>query len=56
MLLSSMAFVAMLAACSPEFGTKAWCENLAEKTRSDWTASEATDFTKYCLLKSYKNK
>ena len=56
MILSSMAFVATLAACSPEIGTKAWCEDLAEKTKSDWTAGEATDFAKYCLLKNYKNK
>lgn len=56
MLLSSMAFVAALAACSPEIGTKAWCDDLAEKTKSDWTASEATDFAKYCLLRNYKSK
>lgn len=38
-------------ACAPEVGSKAWCENMGEKDKGDWTASEATDFAKHCLLK-----
>lgn len=38
-------------ACAPEVGSKAWCENLGEKAKGDWTASEAGDFAKHCLLK-----
>jgi hypothetical protein len=26
-----------------------WCEELEEKPKSDWSASEAADYAKYCL-------
>ena len=39
-----------LFACSPEVGSKAWCENMKEKPKGDWTATEAKDFAKHCLL------
>ncbi|MEZ5524562.1 MAG: DUF3012 domain-containing protein [Pseudomonadales bacterium] len=44
----------LLIACSPEVGTKAWCEAMGDKPRGDWTVNEATDFAKYCVLKNYK--
>jgi hypothetical protein len=37
--------------CSPEVGSKAWCENLNEKPKGDWTANEAAEYTKSCLFK-----
>ena len=39
----------LLVACTP-VGSKAWCESMQEKPKGDWTASEAGDFAKYCLL------
>ncbi|MBT7357172.1 MAG: DUF3012 domain-containing protein, partial [Rhodospirillaceae bacterium] len=39
-----------LAACSPEVGSKEWCEDMKEKDKGQWTASEATDFAKSCIL------
>lgn len=39
-----------LVACAPEVGSKAWCESMKEKPKGDWTATEATDFAKHCLL------
>jgi len=42
--------VLVFLACSPEVGSKAWCENMGEKPKGDWTATEATDFAKHCLL------
>ncbi|WP_193181237.1 DUF3012 domain-containing protein [Nisaea sediminum] len=45
------AFVlAGLAACSPEVGSEKWCANMKEKPKGEWTANEATDFAKHCLL------
>jgi len=41
----------MLSACAPEVGSDAWCAALKEKPKADWTANEAADFTKNCLLK-----
>ncbi|MBT4219180.1 MAG: DUF3012 domain-containing protein [Rhodospirillaceae bacterium] len=42
--------VSALAACSPEVGSKEWCEDMKEKDKGQWTASEATDFAKSCIL------
>ncbi|MDT7041425.1 DUF3012 domain-containing protein [Candidatus Nitronereus thalassa] len=39
-----------LGACSPEVGSTAWCESMKEKPKGDWTATEAADFAKHCLL------
>ena len=41
---------ASLAACSPEIGSDEWCAGMKEKPKGDWTASEAGDYTKYCIL------
>ena len=40
-----------LAACAPEPGSEAWCEKMKDKPKGDWTANEATEFAKSCLLK-----
>ena len=42
----------LLAGCSPEIGSKEWCENMKEKPKGDWTANEAKDFAKHCIFKS----
>ena len=41
----------MLQGCSPEVGSEAWCTDMKEKPKGDWTANEAADFAKSCLLK-----
>ncbi len=43
--------LAYVAACSPEVGSEAWCENLASKTKGDWTAQEAADYAKSCIIR-----
>ena len=43
-----MAFA--FSACSPEVGSKAWCEQMKEKPKGDWTTNEATAYAKHCLL------
>ncbi|MDX5406784.1 MAG: DUF3012 domain-containing protein [Chromatiaceae bacterium] len=42
----------LLTGCAPEVGSKKWCEQLAEKPKGDWTANEAKDYAKHCLLRS----
>jgi hypothetical protein len=42
--------VALVAACSPEVGSKEWCEDMKGKPKGDWTANEAADFAKHCIL------
>ena len=44
------AVAVILAACSPEVGSDGWCNDMKEKDRGDWTASEAADFAKNCVF------
>ena len=46
-------FVLVLTACAPEVGSDAWCEDMAEKSKGDWTANEAAEFAKSCVFKKY---
>ena len=39
-----------LIGCAPEVGSKAWCEDMKEKDKGDWTATEAKDYTKHCIF------
>jgi hypothetical protein len=39
-----------LAACAPEVGSPEWCEAMREKPRGDWTANEALEFARSCVL------
>lgn len=43
-------FVVSLTACAPEVGSEKWCAKMKEKPKSDWTASEAGDYTKHCVF------
>jgi hypothetical protein len=42
--------VTLVSACSPEVGSKEWCDNMKAKPKGDWTANEAADFAKHCVL------
>jgi hypothetical protein len=42
--------IAFVGACSPEVGSKEWCEEMKEKQKGDWTANEAADFAKHCVF------
>ena len=44
------AALAAVAACSPEVGSKEWCDDLKEKDKAQWTAAEAADFAKHCII------
>ena len=55
-LLYFIAILLCVSACSPEVGTKKWCEKLDKTPKGDWTANMAADYAKYCLLKQYKDK
>jgi len=44
------AVLTVAAACSPEVGSEEWCEDMKNKPKGDWTANEAADFAKHCLL------
>lgn len=40
----------LFTACSPEVGSEAWCEDMGEKNKGDWTANEAADYAKNCVF------
>lgn len=40
---------ALLAGCAP-VGSARWCANMKAKPKGDWTATEAIDFAKHCVL------
>jgi len=42
--------ISALSACSPEVGSKEWCAKMKEKPKGDWSANEAGDFAKHCVL------
>lgn len=46
----ALGILALLAGCSPEVGSKAWCEQMSKKPKGDWTANEATDYAKHCVF------
>lgn len=52
--IAALGFVALfalgVAACSPEVGSPEWCTKMKEKDKGDWSANEATDFAKSCLM------
>ncbi|ABE56558.1 conserved hypothetical protein [Shewanella denitrificans OS217] len=43
--------VVFLPACAPEVGSDAWCKQMEDKEKGDWTVNEATDFAKHCVFK-----
>jgi len=44
-----IALAMALMACT-EVGSEAWCEDMKEKPKGDWTANEAGDFGKHCIF------
>jgi hypothetical protein len=42
--------VLSLAACAPEVGSERWCASMDEKPKGDWTANEAGDYARHCLI------
>ena len=39
-----------LAGCSPEVGSDAWCKDMDAKDKGDWSANDAADYAKHCVL------
>jgi hypothetical protein len=54
--LTMLLLISTLSACSPEVGSEAWCEDMVEKPKGDWSTNEATEFAKSCVFKSYKDE
>lgn len=48
--LSLIAFALLGSGCAPEVGSPEWCQQMKEKPKGDWTASETKDFAKHCIF------
>lgn len=42
--------LSVLAGCAPEVGSERWCEAMRDKPRGDWSANEALEFARSCVL------
>lgn len=36
--------------CSPEVGSDAWCADMKKQDKGQWTADDAGNFAKHCLM------
>ena len=50
LLLAVLALSVVLSACAPEVGSERWCEIMREKPRGDWSANEALDYARSCII------
>lgn len=50
LLAATVAMAAWLSACAPEVGSEKWCEQMRDKPRGDWSANEALEFARSCVL------
>lgn len=52
----AIAFFLSTVACTPEVGTKAWCEDMKEKPKGDWSANEAKEYASNCVFSDGKDE
>jgi hypothetical protein len=43
--------LSFMAGCSPEVGSKEWCEEMDKKPKSEWTANEAKEYATNCIIR-----
>lgn len=36
--------------CAPEVGSEAWCSEMKNTPKGDWSGNQAVDFAKHCLF------
>ena len=51
--LGAFAAAMLLGGCSPEVGSKAWCEAMDKKPNGDWTMNETAEYAKNCVFRSH---
>ena len=42
---------AFMMGCSPEVGSKKWCEQMDEAPKGEWTANDAKEYAKNCVFR-----
>lgn len=41
----------LLSACEPEVGSEAWCDQMDEKPKADWSLNDAGSYAKHCVFR-----
>ena len=41
----------LVSGCAAEVGSDRWCADMKSKPPADWTANQALDYAKHCILK-----
>lgn len=50
-LFAASSLILAMTACTPEIGSDQWCADMKATPSGDWTANQAADYAKHCLLK-----
>ena len=50
-IMTTLSIALLLAACAPEVGSDAWCEDMDEKSKGDWSTNEATEYARSCVFR-----
>lgn len=48
--LVSLSALFLFTGCQQEIGTQAWCDSMDQKSKGEWSAQNAVDYTKHCVL------
>ncbi len=38
-------------ACAPKMGSEAWCKQMKEAPKADWSTNDAKNYAKHCVFK-----
>jgi len=44
--------LALMAGCADKPGSEGWCQTMSDKSKSDWTSSDAKTYAAHCILES----
>lgn len=48
---AAISFALLATGCAPEVGSEAWCKQMKETPKGDWSPNEAVDYAKHCVFK-----
>lgn len=49
-ILAVVSLTVFAAGCSPEVGSEGWCDDMKKQEKGNWTADDAGNFAKHCLM------
>lgn len=49
--IAAAVLAALTGGCAAEVGSDAWCKEMDVKPKGDWSANDAADYAKHCVLR-----